>query len=240
MRKEDETNWTLYLGVRTNKSVLPLTIKDKSGIEFIGLEPANLKTDAAIQKGVTLVFKASFMSSRNINALDFIDPIISRVLNTLSFLLLQSVYPLALEIVESQINIEKPERFFLPNYAPNSWGRFQTLGFEFKGKISNKFEIKYSDRVEVAINWFLRGTGALTPVESFTCYWLALESLAPKIDHIPLTMRCCGYELDKCPSCEESTKGAPGMRMRMKYLFVEQLGKSEEFFKEMIVAPLDE
>lgn len=232
MSTQPMKRWRVNLGVRAPKPLVPLVVRDKSGYELRAMPPGQERT-AAVQEGVNVVFKTTLAASRPDKILEQFDPILERVLNVLSFRLLQTVQPIALEIVEDRPESESREVLFLPEYSPIGLGRFKWVGFSSQGALTPEVDINHGDTTDVAIHWFLRGMQAGNPVDSFAGYWLSIETLAGPGPERPLTMRCCGHELSTCPSCGQSTVGPTAMRNRLRHMFTRELGKDEAYFENL-------
>jgi hypothetical protein len=224
--------WLIYLGIASPIQQANILIRDRSGLTFTTLLPSGVRT-GAYQEGVNLILKSSLEAATPSTIIERIDPIVDRLLNTLRFRLLQDVISIALEIVENKPETEPREMLFFPQYSPLGQGRFQWIGFSYQGGIPNEISVAHSDRVDAAIAWFIRGIRGTNPMDSFAGYWLCLERLASEVPDISLSMRCCGFVLSECPNCGKSTKGAPGMRQRLRRMFIDQLGKDEEYFERV-------
>lgn len=227
----EKKKWMLHWGILSHLQLCPFTISDRSGITFSSSLPGQFMTGAN-QEGVTLILSTSINSHSAQDALETINPVIERVLNMLSFRLLSNLVSRTLEIVEDRPISGRREMMVFPDYSPLGEGRFQTIGFPSQGGIEASVELRYSDRVDAAMRWFLQGLRGRNPIDTFAGYWLSLENLVKETDAAPMQMRCCDAIIDSCPACGASTVGPTGQKRRLRDLFL-RAGKDHAYFKRI-------
>ncbi|MBI5602330.1 MAG: hypothetical protein HY879_03160 [Deltaproteobacteria bacterium] len=227
----ENKQWMIHWGLLSPLQLFPFSIRDRSGMSFTASLPGKFTTGAN-QEGVTLILTTTLNSSSAQVALEAINPILERVLNTISFRLLSVIVSRTLEIVEDRPITDRREMMVFPNYSPLGEGRFQWLGFSSQGGIEVSVDQNHTDRTDAAMRWFLQGLRGHTPIDCFAGYWLSIENLVKETDASPMQMRCCDAIVESCPACGASTIGPTGQKRRIRDLFL-KVGMDHAYFKRI-------
>jgi hypothetical protein len=181
------------------------------------------------------------LSDRPEHALNMVIERLDLLTDILTFQLQYPVKIVGLRVFDSSENLRKGDQRECIIYNGTPYYRIaKDAGALYSDPVFMRidpYQIKTElpEEVEAGLRWFAKGLSAFSVVDKFSFYWIALEILiSPIVSSERRFFFCqkCGYEIQKCPKCDFSTKQHPIIKQKIKS-FVVDLGRKTDLFEKL-------